>query len=400
MEIGIKQITLLIAVPVLWGIIMTAFREYGVISATTELGLTVARAKERSEPVLTKRQVQGLQSIPDSARIILSAPWAGTKTAEGFPVNELYVMDVKGENIRRITHNGHLYNHFAVSPDRKMIAAIRFTGDTNRDGRINFLDRKTLWVIDLKSREEWPLLSQWDAGWGGVDWSPDGKYLYLSILMNNESDIYRIRPDGTDLKNITRGIERALGSEKRGKWCSDVSISFDGEWIAFLYSPRVGEGPFSFRKKNVIAICRVDGSDPRIVTNGGSLPPGMYGPWGAGDFDPEFSPDGQHITFQRVTNRRMNWGIASHDIMVVRIDGTGLRCLSPEKNLGIHGISDWSWDNLILFSEWNQADGYIGPVVVKADGSNYRRILKARGGGWARWMPPTRGRFSRPRERD
>jgi Tol biopolymer transport system component len=390
MEMRIIRIALLTAVAVLWGITMTAFREHGVILATTELGLAAARAGELPEPVLKKRQVRSLKPIPDSARIILSAPWAGTKSAEGFPINELYVMDVRGENIVQITCNGHLHNHFAVSPDRKMIAAIRFTGDTNRDGRINFLDRKTLWIIDLKSTEEWMLLSQWDAGWGGVDWSPDGRYLYLSILMNNESDIYRIRPDGTDLRNITSGIERALGSEKRGKWCSDVSISFDGEWIAFLYSPRVGEGPFSFRKKNVIAICRVDGRDPRIITDGGSLPPGMYGPWGAGDFDPEFSPDGQYITFQRVTNRRMNWGIASHDIMVVRIDGSGLRCLSPENNGGIHGIPDWSADGRIVFSEWNQEDGYIGPVIVNADGSNYHRIVKARGGSWARFIPTKR----------
>lgn len=336
-----------------------------------------------------KQEVASLTPIPDSAELILAAEWARTKSAGGFRANELYAMDARGENIIQITHHAQLYNHFAASPSRTMIAAIRFAGDTDGDGKITFRDRKTLWIIDLRNKEEWPLVPEYDAGWGGVDWSPDGQYVYLSILRDFQSDIYRIRPDGTGFQNVTEGIELALGAQKGAKWVSDVSVSFDGQWIAFLYSRLKGPRRFRGSSKSVIVVCRVDGTAPRIVTDGGSLPPGKHGPFGAGDFDPEFSADGRHITFQRATGKGVNWaGVPSHDIMTVKIDGTALRRLSLEGNTGVHGIADWSADNRIVFTEWNKADNYIGPVLMQGEGGNYHRVTKARGGTHVRWIPP------------
>jgi len=115
-----------------------------------------------------------------------------------------------------------------------------------------------------------------------------------------------------------------------------------------------------------------------------------HGPWGPGDFDPEFSPDGKQISFQRVTDKGVNFAarIPSHDIMRVNIDGTGLTRLSPADNTGIHGISDWSEDNRIIFSEWSQKDGYVGGVAVNPDGAGYRRLTGLpNGGSHFRWIP-------------
>jgi len=75
-------------------------------------------------PVLKKTDLPRLGDIPREASIIVAAPWAGEKTALGRPMNELFAVDDQGGHKTRITFNGKSYNHFAVSPGRKMIAAI------------------------------------------------------------------------------------------------------------------------------------------------------------------------------------------------------------------------------------------------------------------------------------
>jgi hypothetical protein len=54
----------------------------------------------------------------------------------------------------------------------------------------------------------------------------------------------------------------------------------------------------------------------------------------------------------------------------LKLDGSELLQLSPKGNKTVLGISDWSADNRIIFSEWNNAEGWSGLVLVKPDGSN------------------------------
>ncbi len=349
-----------------------------------------------------RSKVDSLTSIPDDAEIIFSAMWEqndndtvssarwkDAKAVSSNTTNELYVMDSNGENITRITYNGKYYNHFAVSPNRRMIAAIRFSyGDTNGNGTIDWADQKVLWIMDLENREEWPLFPWLNAGWGGVDWSPDGNYVYLSIIKDAKSDIYKVRIDGREMINITENLQQNLGDPETGKWVSDVSVSFDGEWLAMLYGGNPADA--SDNKPNIIVICRIDGTEARKVTDGGEFIEGNFDTWGRGDFDPEFSPDGQYIVFQRATNTGLNFGwMTSHDIFTIKIDGTELKKLSPDGNTGGHGVADWSWDNRIIFSEWNEADNYIGPVMVNPDGTNYHRLTDVPSGAtFVRWIPP------------
>jgi len=364
-----------------------------VLMSLTLAGAPV-RTKAQGEPTssIEKHKVRTLTPIPDSAEIILAAPWAKTRSEFDFVSNELYVADSKGKNVVRITHNNRHYNHFAVSPNRKMIAAVRYSsGDTTGDGKVDFRDRKTVWILDLENKEEWPLVPEYDAGWGGVDWSPDNQFVYFAGLKGFALDIYRIRPDGTGLRNITLGIEKVLAPGVAGKLVTDTGVSPDGKWIVFKFLyPRRAAARLGVPQKSRLAVCRVDGTEPKFVTDGGDIKPLAHGLWGPGDFDPEFSPNGQHICFQRATDVATVSAakLPSHDMMRIKIDGTGLKRLSPKGNPGMHGIGDWSEDDRIVFSEWNGRDRYVGPVVVNADGSDYHRLTGLpRGGTHVRWIP-------------
>jgi Tol biopolymer transport system component len=138
-----------------------------------------------------------------------------------------------------------------------------------------------------------------------------------------------------------------------------------------------------------IVVMRMDGSEAHWVTDGGG--PGARNPkstWPCGDCDPELSPDGQYVTFERTTSAAvLDMGYPSFDVMRIKIDGSDLLRLSPEGNKASHGIPDWSLDNRIVFSEWNRADDWSGVVLVNPDGTNYHRVEKLKGCTWVKWIP-------------
>jgi Tol biopolymer transport system component len=335
---------------------------------------------------LTAGQMAALATIPKEAELVCQSARGGEKSEFGPFATEVYVADSGGGHLTRITHDRKLYNHIAVAGNRKMIAAGRLdSGDTNKDGRIDPSDRKTLIVIDLENQREWaPVPQAQDACIGGVDFTPDSRYIVASMRINGAVDIYRVRPDGTGLENLTGNLPKLLGISKP-VLLGDVSTSFDGKWIAFTGTVSWGQ-PFRIMRM------RMDGSEAHYVTDGGGVNAKGSGTFSAkvplfGDFDPEFSPDGQFISFQRSTDaHRAANGHSSCDVMRIKIDGTDLLRLSPAGNQAVHGISDWSADNRIVFSEWNERDRWSGPVIVNPDGSNYHRVEKLKGCTWVRWI--------------
>jgi Tol biopolymer transport system component len=387
MDINKKHLTLLTVIAALTLVILVSCAWPGSSSqrdVTHPIVSEPPKVAPQGPAPQTQPTANRFTPFPPGAEIIGAASFGDSKRSDGNAPRELFVLDSNGEHITQVTHAGDMYNHFAVSPDRKMIAGVRLAGDTNGNGSVDFADKKTLWILELATGKEWALVPDWDAGWGGVDWSPDSRFVYFSVLRNGVSDIYRISYDGQDLKNITSGInlELPFAAEKKGiRWVSDTGVSPDGEWICFHYT-------WSGVNKGVIGICRTDGTQARIVTDGGPMKPGKVGPWGAGDFDPEFSPDGTHIVFERTTDTATNFlGMASGDVMTVNVDGTDLKNLSPAGNTSTLGIPDWSQDNRILFSDWSKRDMWQGPGIVNADGSGFHRLEKARNIAWVRWIP-------------
>ena len=330
---------------------------------------------------LKKIPVESLARIPQEAELVFqrygdTSPW-------GPPSAEIYVADANGGHLTQITHQRKLYNHIAVSPNRKMITAGRLDhGDTNKDGVINPKDRKTLIVLDLENKQEWaPAPQAEDACMGGVDWTPDGKYIVAAMRINGKADIYRLHPDGTGLENLTKDLGKLLGIP-RPVFVADVSTSFDGKWIGFTCMATPG-------KLMRIVAMRIDGSAARWVSDGGG--PGARNTkstWPCGDFDPEFSPDGRYVVFERSTPAAVSdQGYPSFDCMRIKIDGTDLLRLSPQGSKASHGIPDWSLDNRILFNEWNHDQHWSGVVLVNPDGTNYHRVEKLKGCTWAKWIP-------------
>jgi hypothetical protein len=216
--------------------------------------LRLAAADQGADKPLCKTKAESLAAIPPDAEAVCQSAAGGEKSGFGPPATGIYVATAEGGHLTRITHQRKLYNHIAVSPDRKTIAAGRFNdGDTGKDGAIN---------------------------------AP-----------------------------VPQADDACLGGIPKPVFVSDMSVSFDWEWIVFLCVTKAGE------------MCRLAGmrmhrSEAHFITDGG-------GP-------------GNH-----------------NDLMRIRIEGTDLLRLSPEAGSVTRGISDWSRDNQFVFSEWNLKDQWV-----------------------------------------
>ena len=187
----------------------------------------------------------------------------------------------------------------AWSPDGSRIAFAAHDGDGQR-----------LFVMNADGSDIRPITDA-DRFWAtGGAWSPDGTRIgFTGSLFDDKgelasSDIFTVRPDGSDLANVTQTPE-AKDDEAGPTW------SPDGMQIAF--SETSGRGSV------VVIRDLVDGTE-RTITEGHV------------DDGPSWSPDGSLIAFNRSP---LEGG--GFDVWLVRADGSGLRRLTD------HGGFNPTW---------------------------------------------------------
>lgn len=128
--------------------------------------------------------------------------------------NDIYIANVKSGEIKNLTNNssGNDFNP-SVSPDGKQVA---FFSDRN-----GYLD---LYLMDISGKNQINLTSKLhnisnkynyykdqNIYWlFKVSWSPDGEYLVFSNTISDNIDLFTIRNDGSELKQITKTSQSEL----------------------------------------------------------------------------------------------------------------------------------------------------------------------------------------------
>jgi Tol biopolymer transport system component len=325
-------------------------------------------------------------AMPPDAEIVFASSMAGEKDAWGFPAREVYVSKADGSKLTRITWDRQSANHFAISPDRRWLFSNRYSrGDTSGDGKIDYRDFKELWLVDLKTRTEKKVLEGVDGGWGGVGWSPDSKFVYFATRENGSGVVNRWPIAGGPMERVTRNVNKLLGVPGDTYAVSDLDVSPDGKWLALLYSNGTREDA---ARKTRIIVYKIDGTEARFVTDGGPMKAGQYGMWPAGDFDPDFSPDGKAVSFMRATDRAMlKRNVSSSDVMTQNLDGTGLKLVSVPDNKNQNGISSWGgpWCK-VIYAVWSDAE----PTYIEyanRDGSDRKQLRFKAEASHVQWIP-------------
>lgn len=192
-------------------------------------------------------------------------------------------------------------------------------------------------------------------------WSPDGNHVAFTVWNESSSDIYVVRTDGSDLRQLDPTV---LGTP-RPNWTwsrNGPAWSPDGQRIAFS-SNQAGD-----RGGQDIYVVNADGSNLQRLTDGEL--------WESG---PRWSPDGSMITYEVIGGSGDHYG----NVYVMNADGSGQRRLV--ETLGA-ADPNWSPDGAwIAYS-----DGRFGSAVhiVSVDGTQKRDLsgpmTMAR---WPRWSP-------------
>jgi Tol biopolymer transport system component len=195
--------------------------------------------------------------------------------------------------------------------------ASRATGSTKPNGRIVFQanvgDLQQLFTIKpdgtgLKQiTHAFPVHSGDLTGAEAPAWAPDGSKIAFDSDYESSDDnfinVFTVKPDGSGLTQIPLSV---------GAYRGEPSLSRKGDRLAVSADSADNQPSL-----HGIFVAGADGSHPTQVTS--AVPAGKD----AYDAKPSWSPDGNWIAFQRV--RKKN----SAAIFIVRVDGTGLRRLTP-----------------------------------------------------------------------
>jgi len=252
---------------------------------------------------------------------------------------EIYVMNVDGSNIRRLTNNMARDDMPRWSPDGKQIVfrserdgnqeiylmnsdgsnQRRLTNNDAKDSEPSFTPDGKRILFSSKRTGEWELytmnldgtdqkrVSTEELKGGGGRYSPDGKKIIFSSMKDGDPEIYVIDADGTYLKRLTR------------------SQGYDGSPVFSLHGTKIAF--VSSRDGNLeVFTMNIDGSGATNVTN-----------YPANDGGPVFLDDNNLIFFSD----------RDGDVEIYRIDILTKKVERLTNSPGYDGIPDaWSPPNV------------------------------------------------------
>lgn len=203
----------------------------------------------------------------------------------------------------------------------------------------------TLFEHNLSSNKR-TIISNRNGLNSGGSYSPDGKYIYLTISQGGSPDIYKLNLSGDIVKRLTNGPSGAMNVE--------AALSKDGSQIAFS-SDR--------------------GGNPAIYTmtvNGDSVKRLTFEKDGKYNSTPSWSPDGQKIAFASQIGKYF-------DIFIMNSDGSDLRRLTTAyKANGSRASNEdptFSPDGRFVAFTSNRT-GKFQLYVISVDGKEERRVTQ------------------------
>jgi hypothetical protein len=237
--------------------------------------------------------------------------------------SEIYLSDVNGGNVRRLTDDPAYDAWPSWSPDGSQLA---FMSDRSGNPDIFVMNADGSGVRQLtfdEANDIWP------------EWSPDGSRIAFPSRRDGNFELYTINPDGTNLQRLTD----TPGHEDFPAW------SPDGSQIAFSRI-EIDEGFF---------VMDADGGNERKLLDFPAL-------------EPAWSPDGTSILFG--SDHEGFRGIYS-----INADGSDLQRISTSR--AGENCPAWSPDgSRIVFASWRDGDGEI--YVMNLDGGNLIKVTDNR----------------------
>ena len=272
-----------------------------------------------------------------------------------FVPSNVFVTHPDGTGLRQLTRGQSRILSLAWSPDGTRLAFVRTGGEFPPDN---------IFVVDIRTGHVTQLTTQTSQYEGSPAWSPDGSRIAFARRGANGSwEIYTMRPDGTDVGQLTHGG----GNHGEPAW------SPDGTRIAFTATAAPDSGGTD------VYVMQADGTGVRRVT----ATPTLF------ESDPQWTPDGSRLSFlvhgpdDRPPDRILSVGEDGSDARTIHVCGRGCG-----------EILDYAWapdGRQILFTVITADTGNAVSrrlYVMAADGTGVRLVpTGSRGACCGRWQP-------------
>lgn len=249
---------------------------------------------------------------------------------------EVVTMNWDGSHLDPLTSDRSVAISPNWSPDGKSVIYSIYTKKV-KSGQQNL----TMFIHDLVKGKR-SILSNRNGLNSGGSFSPDGKYVYLTISKNGAPNIYKINLQGEEVAQLTKGPSGAMNVE--------VAVSPDGTKLAF--SSDRGGSPMIYTMNS-------DGTDVRRRTFVGKY-----------NSTPSWSHDGKKIAFAGQ--------IDSHfDIFVMDADGSNIipitHALKSNGQRASHEDPSFSPDGRYIVYTSNRT-GQNQIYLNNIDGTNEHRV--------------------------
>jgi len=264
--------------------------------------------------------------------------------------SEIYVVNVDGTGLQRLTNDAGSDVDPAWSPDGKRIA---FASDRAGNSDIYVMDADGSNVVRRTQSGAYNL---------SPAWSPDGTKIVFSSVRDGQFGLYVMSVDG-DWANPTRvGYDRG--------WNTHPAWSPDGKRIAFVSDWRAFDFVFD------VYVMNADGSGITTMFEG----PFFYRDGPLFYFQPAWSPDGGRIAVVACPHAWADcYPVAS--IAIANADGSGLRTLV---NTSGFARPTWSPDGSTIAYSSQACIGCAGELryVNTASGSSGVILLNGHSPSW------------------
>lgn len=245
---------------------------------------------------------------------------------------EIYVMDYDGENRRRITRDNTIAMYPDWFPDGRRIVYTKYPGDRQELHSVEIVTGRTTRLTSFPGLNAFAAIS------------PRGNEMLASLSRDGNTEIYRLRADGSDPRRLTYGRSTesspcwspdgrrvAFVSDRSGSPQIYVMSATGGTAERLTYQGGYNTSPdwspkgdliaFTSMVEGVYQICTVDVETREVVrltTGGGSKE------------DPSWAPNGRHIVYSARSGRKSDlYMLDIFDLEPVRLTRGSGDYLSP-----------------------------------------------------------------------
>ena len=201
---------------------------------------------------------------------------------------EIWLMDLSGRLVRRITKNNYHEEYPSFSPDGNRIVFVRNLGEA-LSGRGSDPKNNEIFVYDLRTGVE-TRLTRNSVEDSHPEWSFDGKYIAFHSRRADPQEratLWIMEADGSNPRQISQLLPGDFSHQ-------DPNWGPDGQWLAFV-NYREEDGHRYSRIEKV----RLDGSQRTVVSSGGKYVKASGTKELLGDLAPVHSPEGAMIWASR-----------------------------------------------------------------------------------------------------